>query len=73
MDLHCSVGSHVVLVADILKNRVRLAQMFAQDKSSSAKNKNKNVWEEKEIGGKESSYHRSPEGKKTTSVLGQWQ
>ena len=38
-DLHCSVSSHAVLAAHILKDRGRLAWMLAQGKSSLAKKK----------------------------------
>ena len=39
VDLHLSVSGHAVLVANILKNRGRLAWMLVQVKSSSAKTK----------------------------------
>ena len=39
VDLRCSVSGHAVLVAHILKNRGRLAQMLAQGEPSSAKKK----------------------------------
>ena len=38
-DRHHSVSGHAVLVAHILKNRGRLAQMLAQSKSSSTTTK----------------------------------
>ena len=36
-DLHCSISGHAILVAHILKNRERLAQILVQSESSSAK------------------------------------
>ena len=47
VDLHHSVSGHAALVAHILKNRGRLAQMLAQVKLSSAKKEKKKGKKEK--------------------------